>query len=372
MINMNNYLKKFTLFALIFILLSAGCGGREKEENEFERTKIRTGQEGIEGVILEPSDLASCIAAYGTKFLYMVMGEKTTEFYIYDFTANKDYKIADIPDFALSGRSNIFIGDTLYFYLTTRMEKNQLYSVNFTTNKMKLISENDYAQKLILVAKQNDCVVALQGDERKNGQLDNFLEVISKKGRIKQKISLNDRPHTVIALDSDNDYLYTIEQDEQNIYYAKYDSTFTCIETTDITDIFKGNEITKSVGMLYAFGKYFSIMDFSGNMAICEVSDSGAEILLSGQDLDYAARYSDSDMYEYFYKRQTNDLYRLNLKTGDIRQQNYDLDNENKVICCVLAYKDSLFIVKEKPFDENIDQNDNREDVYFLSVGNVD
>ena len=49
-------------------------------------------------------------------------------------------------------------------------------------------------------------------------------------------------------------------------------------------------------------------------------------------------------MFEYFYVLETNDIYRLDLRTGVLEIRDYEWNNEKYVIRSVLAYDDKLMI----------------------------
>ena len=65
--------------------------------------------------------------------------------------------------------------------------------------------------------------------------------------------------------------------------------------------------------------------------------------------------------YEFFYVRNTNDIYRLNIKSGELEIQNYSLENDTSIISYALSGKENLLIIKKL-----ITDNQKEERIYFI------
>ena len=267
---------------------------------------------------------------------------------------------------------------TLYFYISTYYGdgmKNVLYAMDFSKMKMEPISENKYSQKLIPVIEMNKQIVALQGDFFPDGSRNIFLEVIKESGQIEQ-VTLNSNAassftdvyteHNIIYIDSDNEYLYTLEKNvhasSAEYYIVKYTFNFSTVEAIDISSIFIDYAITDNIGVFYAFDNYFCITDYSGNSILCEYSVDGIDVLLCENDLEYVPNSSNNTKYEIFYVRNTNNIYRLDTQKGTLDIRNYDTENGQSVIRCVLAYGNMLIIVKNSLLETDLDEK-----IYFLS-----
>ena len=114
--------------------------------------------------------------------------------------------------------------------------------------------------------------------------------------------------------------------------------------------------------MFYAFDNYFCITDYSGNSILCEYSVDGIDVLLCENDLEYVPNSSNNTKYEIFYVRNTNNIYRLDTQKGTLDIRNYDTENGQSVIRCVLAYGNMLIIVKNSLLETDLDEK-----IYFLS-----
>ena len=368
-------MKKILLLLLSCTILFTGCSSTSPSPTNV----ISSGNSTVQAqtASLEESNLRTYIDIYENQLFYMEMDNTTVEFFVYNFQTGKSQSIGSIYDFALKGRSNVIIDDTLYFYISTYSDndlKNILYIMDFSEIKMTPISENLYSQKLIPIIEMNNQIIALQGNILSDGSTDTFLERITENGdseritvdsNIVSSFSLTQAEHDIIYIDSDNEYLYALIKivDASDTQYSlvKYDLGFTCIEAIDITSIFLDYEITDNIGVFSVFGNYLCITDYSGTSIICKYTDSEIEALLCVADLEYVSNSNNSTNYEFFYIRNTNNIYRLNKQTDTLEIQNYSLENEQSAIRCVLAYDNMLMIAKR-----SLSETDTEEKLYLL------
>lgn len=367
-------MKRVLLLLLVCIVLFAGCSSMPAPGNTIS---FDNGAVQARTASFEKSNLRTYIDVYESQLIYMEMENTAAEFYVYNFQTGKKQSVGHVSNFALKGRSNVIIDNTLYFYISTYSDnnmKNVLYAIDFSTMKMIPISENIYSQKLIPVVKMNDQIIALQGNILSDGSADTFLETITENGNFKQitmdsnevsSFTLTHAERKLVYIDSDNEHLYILERvtDNSNTQYllVKYGLDFTCVEGTDITSIFQNYDITDNIGVFYAFDNYFCITDYSGVSIICKYTDKGIEILLCEADLEYVPNSNNKTDYEFFYLRNTNDIYRLNKQTSALEIQNYSIENERSCIRCVLAYDNMLMIVKR-----SLSETDTEEKLYLL------
>lgn len=366
-------MKKFLLLLFVCIVFFTGCSSMATTPTNTMASDESTVQ--ARTFSLEKSNLRTYIDVYESQLLYMEMENTEVEFFIYNFQTGEKQSVGYVSDFALKGRSNVIIDDTLYFYISIYSDndmKNVLYAVDFSAMEMTPIYENLYSQKLIPVVEMNNQIIALQGNTLSDGSTDTFLETITEDGDFEQismdpnkASSLTSAERNIIYIDSDNEYLYVLERvtDNSNTQYflVKYDLDFTCVETTDITSIFHDYEITDNIGVFYAFDNYFCVTDYSGVSIICKYTDKEIEILLCEADLEYIPNSNNKTDYEFFYLRNTNDIYRLNKQTSALEIQNYSTENEQSVIRCVLAYDNMLMIAKH-----SLLETDTEEKLYLL------
>lgn len=368
-------MKKILVLLLACTILFTGCSSTSPAPTNTTSSGNSTVQ--AHTASLEKSNLRTYIDVYESQLFYMEMENTTVEFFVYNFQTGKNQSVGSISDFALKGRSNVIIDDTIYFYISIYSDndmKNVLYAMDFSAMKMIPISENLYSQKLIPVIEMDNQIVALQGNILSDGSTDTFLETINENGDSEQitvdsnKVSsftLTQEEHDIIYIDNDNEHLYALEKvtDDTDTQYflVKYDLSFTCIEATDITSIFRDYEITDNIGVFYAFDNYFCITDYSGTSIICKCTDNEIETLLCEADLEYVSNPNNSTNYEFFFIRNTNDIYRLNKQTGALEIQNYSLENEQSTIRCVLAYDNMLMITKR-----SLSETDTEEKLYLL------
>ncbi|WP_455718101.1 hypothetical protein [Anaerosporobacter sp.] len=378
---MNKGIKSFFAILIVCIMFLSGCTPPSQEETPVNEPQDNVTQ--AYNTTLEKSGLRTYIDVFENELFYMEMVDNSAEFYVYDFDTGEQQKITTVSNFALKGRSNTLIDDTLYFYLSIYNGddlENVLYAMNFTKKEMDTVSENSYTQKLIPVIELNDQVVALQGNTVNDGTLETFIEVIDDNGNAKpvtlqqDKLSTADTlssstSQSIVYLAGDNQYLYAIEKSTSNsnieYYLVKYDLDFTCIESTKITDIFRNYEITDNIGVFYAFGDYFCITDYSGNSILCKAKNDEISVILCEIDLEYVTNSCDNLTYEFFYERNTNAIFKLNNLTGVLEIEKYNLDNNSSVIRCVLSYNNNLLIVKNPTTDDN-----NEEKIYLIPYDN--
>ncbi len=356
--------KQLAALLCIICLLFSGCSqapyvegaGIDNNNKSLEVSKF---------ALPSSSNLRTYIDIYKSQILYMEINKNVAEFYIYDISTKTKTKIKTIKNFALKGKSNILLNNKLYFYISIYGDpdlKNQLYAVNFTKKSMEYISENSYSQKLIPMARIGDNIFALQGIlNNKTKITQTFIEnydfnTSSKKAKkfLEKSIATNDSSvsnsaRQFLYIDGDHDYLYAIEKGftkgKAQYFLTKYDKNKKLINESFFNNIFTENNITDNVGLFYAFDDYFCIIDYSNNALIGKIEGGKLKVLLCDTNLDYVVNYLDS-RYEFFYRRQTNEIYMLDKEKGVIKKQTYELDNSSSDIRCVLSYGDKLLVVK--------------------------
>ena len=356
--------KQLAALLCIICLLFSGCSqapyvegaGIDNNNKSLEVSKF---------ALPSSSNLRTYIDIYKSQILYMEINKNVAEFYIYDISTKTKTKIKTIKNFALKGKSNILLNNKLYFYISIYGDpdlKNQLYAVDFTKKSMEYISENSYSQKLIPMARIGDNIFALQGIlNNKTKITQTFIEnydfnTSSKKAKkfLEKSIATNDSSvsnsaRQFLYIDGDHDYLYAIEKGftkgKAQYFLTKYDKNKKLINESFFNNIFTENNITDNVGLFYAFNDYFCIIDYSNNALIGKIESGKLKVLLCDTNLDYVVNYLDS-RYEFFYRRQTNEIYMLDKEKGVIKKQTYELDNSSSDIRCVLSYGDKLLVVK--------------------------
>ena len=120
--------------------------------------------------------------------------------------------------------------------------------------------------------------------------------------------------------------------------------------------IFTEYEITTTIGKFYALGDYFYIKDFSNNAILCKCDDNGIQVLFYGNFFEYVVNFGHNEPFEYFYVKQTNNVYCLNTQTSSFEIQNFDLENEHTVIRCMHAYDKRLMIGKVSSTNSNTEE----------------
>lgn len=371
--------KKIRGFLLPFILLCimflSGCY-IQSEKGMSDNSSLNKVQ--AYHVTFDNTGLRTYIDVYETKLLYMDISDSNADFYIYNFQDGSNKKILSLENFVLKGISNAFINDTLYFYVSLDNGsdlENNLYAVNFTEDTMYVESKNLYSQKLIPLTNLDDKLVSLQGNNLETGNFSSFMETIDGE-KITRQVTLSSGsgsqgPETenlsrqIIYITSDNTYLYAIEKDnsdsDMKCFIAKYDKNFSFISEIDITDLLKKYEITSGVGSFSVFDNYFSITDYSNNTIVCNFAEGDNRVALYENDVEYVRDYTDSSPDKFLYKRNTNEIYRLDPDTGKVQIQKLDLGNDTSNIRVVLSYGENLLVVKQP----NLDGNKN-EDVFLI------
>lgn len=360
---------------LLCIIFLSGCyiQSDNVKSNNYALNKVQA-----YNVTFDNTALRTYIDIYETKLLYMEISESNADFYIYNFQDGSNKKILSMENFVLKGISNAFINDTLYFYVSLDNGsdlENNLYAVNFTEDTMYVESKNLYSQKLIPLANLDDKLVSLQGNHLETGGFSSFMETIDGEnntkqvtlpsGAGKQDLEAENLSRQIIYITSGDTYLYAIEKDNSdsnmNCFIAKYDKNFSFISEINITDLLKKYEITSGIGSFSVFDNYFSITDYSNNTIVCNFAEGNNRVALYENDVEFVRDYTDSNPDKFLYKRNTNEIYRLDPGTGKVQIQKLDLENDTSSIRVVLAYGDNLLIVKQPNLD-----GDKNEDVYLI------
>lgn len=359
---MNKKIKGFILpLIMVCILFLSGCHIQPDHGNTSESI---SNEVQAYNVTFDDSALRTYIDIYETKLLYMEMSQSDATFYIYNFKDGSNQKILTVDNFALKGMSNALINDTLYFYLSlyngSELE-NDLYAVNFSEDKMYEVSKNMYSQKLIPLTVLGGSLVSLQGNNAENGAFYSFVETMNRNQNM-EKVELDsiagtpisgkeNAPRQIIYITSDGSCLYALEKSESganfNCFITRYNSDFTFISETNITDLLKTYELTSGIGSFSVFNHYFAITDYSNNTIVSDFDKVDKQALLYENDVEYVRDFSGLTANKYLYKRNTNQIYRMDEATGKIELQNFDLENDSSNIRVMLSYGDNLLIVKQ-------------------------
>ena len=251
-----------------------------------------------------------------------------------------------------------------------------LYGCDLSTNELLRISENKYEKyKIPLIGFENK-LYALQGSQEYDGfsqegtkivtstsmEYNHFLQMIDAYGNAAEISLLQDDigipniksasegQHQVLCIDSDAENIIALEgigtKGSPKYYVTKYTSDYNCVFAQDINSIFKDYAITKTISAFRAFGDYFMLDDFYGTSILCRCKENEIEVIFCESNIEYAKNYCKNGEFEHFYIPETNDIYRLDLRTGVLESRDYDLDNEKYVIRSMLAYDDTLMISK--------------------------
>lgn len=365
-------------FILLCIMFLSGCyiqSDKETSDNSL-LNKVQAYH-----VTFDSTALRTYIDVYETKLLYMDISDSNADFYIYNFVDGTNKKILSLDNFVLKGISNAFINDTLYFYVSLDNGsdlENNLYAVNFSKDTMNVESKNLYSQKLIPLTNLDDKLISLQGNHLETGSFRSFMEtfddekntrqVTLSSGAGSQGLKAENESRQIIYITSDDTYLYAIEKDNSdsnmNCFIAKYDKDFSFLSEINITELLKKYEITSGIGSFSVFNNYFSITDYSNNTIVCNFAEGDNRVALYENDVEYVRDHTNSSPDKFLYKRNTNEIYRLDPGTGKVQIQKLDLGNDTSNIRVVLSYGENLLVVKQPKLND--DDDDKKEDVYLI------
>lgn len=361
--------KMLILLVLIMCISFSGCssvsGGDPKttEASTYLNKEYR-----VDPPKQQEQMLRDLYAVFQTKVLYFDFNYDA-EFFIYDFETEETQKIGSVSNMLIQCRSFTCVGDTYYFYITVRDNrgnKNVLYAVDISDGEMRKVSENRYANMMISLANIDGEIYALQGD-MVNGLAEPFLERIDENGRAETVEVIRDNSEVetrLMYINDDDGKLYALERNDYpgndpadfRLFFSRYDSDFSCAYTTEITNIFNGENsenyaLSGGIAEFHVFGDYFYILDYSSMGMLCKFSEEEdrVEDVFCANALELAAKVGDQDS-EYFYIRRTNDIFRLDTKTGEFEQLHYDTDNETTGILVMQVCDGELFIAK-RPLD---------------------
>lgn len=362
-------------FILLCIMFLSGCY-IQSDKGTSDNSSLNQVQ--AYHVTFDSSALRTYIDVYETKLLYMDISDSNADFYIYNFVDGTNKKILSLDNFVLKGISNAFINDTLYFYVSLDNGsdlENNLYAVNFSKDTMNVESKNLYSQKLIPLTNLDDKLISLQGNHLETGSFRSFMEtfdddkntrqVTLSSGAGSQGLKAENEPRQIIYITSDDTYLYAIEKDNSdsnmNCFIAKYDKDFSFLSEINITDLLKKYEITSGIGSFSVFNNYFSITDYSNNTIVCNFVEGDNRVALYENDVEYVRDHTNSSPDKFLYKRNTNEIYRLDPSTGKVQIQKLDLGNDTSNIRVVLSYGENLLVVKQPKLED-----EKNEDVYLI------
>lgn len=372
-------MKRGLLLLCICIFFLTGCVYDKVDVVEIPNEH---GEASVKSVTRQYDSWANNIALYENKLLYSRQLYGTESYYVLDFQTGTIEVLGERDDVGAI-RGSALADDTLYFYTDEDVGyntwKNVLYGCDLSTNELLRISENKYEKyKIPLIGFENK-LYALQGNQRSDvfrdkGQrtakvetfismeYDHYLQMIDEYGNAAEISLLQDDigipniknasegQHQVLCIDSDAENIIALEgMDDAGItkyYVTKYTADYNCVFAQDISSIFDDYAITKTISAFRAFGDYFMLSDLYGTSILCRCKENEIEVIFCESNIEYAKNYCKNGEFEHFYIPETNDIYRLDLRTGVLESRDYDLDNEKYVIRSMLAYDDTLMISK--------------------------
>lgn len=382
-------MKKIMILFCICIILLTGCSSAKSGNMEtWEGTRIQALEKESDkifeyavsldksywGTETYPINInRNFLGMYCTKVLYYDMQGTENIAYVYDFESNQCLEIGDLGNFNYSTRNGAFIDDTLFFELSGEI----LYKFDFSSNELSKVLEDENSLHIAEMTNINDKILVLKGIKNTDGMMEYFLETMDQEGKI-TPVTLEDNEfnafaedaadHRIASIDSDGKHILMLEQldygKDARYYFTKYTYDFTCVASWEITDILKENDID-SITDFYAFREYFAVWCHdSDSTLLCECTDASVKRLMKEDKLVYAENFGINDTYEYFYKRRSNELYRLNKKTSLIDILEGELDNSNTTIRWIKVENDMLLIEKI-----GSDETRNEENFWYLVPG---
>lgn len=363
------------LFLCIFFL--TGC---VYDKVAVVERPMEYGISSMKSVTRQYKSLADNIAIYENKLLYSRNSYGTDVYYVLDFETGIIHNLGEGIDGDGGIRGSALVDDTFYFYTDVFVDydtlRNVLFACDLSDYEISLVSGNKYTKHKIPLTGFENKLYALQANQGYdiyrnkdnyakietyiNMDYDHFLQVIDEKGNAENLTLLQDEvgipnikealegQHQILCIDSDTENIIALEgMDTDGItkyYVTKYTSDYNCVFAQDISNIFEDYTINKRISAFYAFGDYFMLSDLYGTSILCRFKGNGIEVIFCKSNIEYARNYYKNGEFEHFYIPETNDIYRLDLRTGVLESQDYEWDNEKYVIRNILAYDDKLMV----------------------------
>ncbi len=363
----------YTAICLGLILCITGLGGcRSVEQAGFRQVSMATFDTGATW---------SAIGLYQDKLLCLDSSLVTVQqspreqsIFLYDFQTNEKTVLAmlpTVPIMQLYGGAQI--EDRLYFCVALYENsgiRRVFYEMNFSNGMLRVISENSRLLDLLVV-----------GDGQLYGMQENgFVQRIDSEGKV-QEIALQGRePESpditdqyLAYMDYNGEYLCFIEKEwretaqkvyDPYYYITQYDDSFYQVSKIDITKLYTEYDLN-SVREFFAFGDYFFLRTISNQVVIGSIEGGKLEVLLVDEmpkvGINYVKTQDRDQRYQYFYQQGVDQLYRLDVQTGELltlpfvwgEQENVQEEVQAKwgvVFDCridkVLAYGDDMVVVK--------------------------
>lgn len=354
-------IRSVSIFLCIMMFLT-GCGGRTEKYIEFSDDISR-----------------DYYAPWEEKFVTFEWTGRRAEFFICNFETGEKKPIKTIPQFAASGLEQILLDGKLYFYITEGDESgnlvNVLYRVDYEKEIMEEISRNTCEFMLTPIAQINGRIYSLQGSEPsfvEQLNLDGSAEpaALDKGGQAKDEV------RKILHMAADGEKLYILEREETEggyeIYVSVYDESLSLIKEARVTEAVNQCEFNGGAVNFWACGDYFAIGDMSDSLTMFRLRNKEAEILWTEEPLRVFSNTSYSKD-KLFFRWNTNEIYRLNLDTGELEPLSYKVNREGEKWNIGLAFisNEQIYLAKIPDTDKFGEEEELTQRMYRMKLSEI-
>ena len=354
-----------SITACVAMLLTA-CSSID--QNEFDSADY-----GYRRKILESrNEIVSSGVVVDDSFIYQTLGSGKTSYYILDVPTGKTNELGFISDFVMDTNARALFNNVLYFYVTVQDGNselcNVLYSLDLGKTELAKVSEDHLSAPLLSLYSAPQGVLALK---IRNGSA-YFELVASEVGSCEKMMIEPDQGETFVIADVFDDCLFVFtyknspDQTDDFDYYLKCYS----LDTYTVKRVIKLESIKpyiqeSRIGTMELLGDYIYFENYSNLGLVCKISNNDVTKILEEENLVLSNNLEeDTDNYQVFYIRRSNDIRLLDLSSGRMDSITLPLPDDER-IQVIFSNQESV-IVKAKKYTDSKEAK-NVESVYLFT-----
>lgn len=291
-------------------------------------------------------------------YIYINVENETAVFYKHYIKESITETIGVINNFYLNTKDAILIDNRLYLYASVFDESNIngysniLYEMNLSNNSITSYKNHDNSLAGIPTQHFNGNIITLKNVLTDN-VIETYLETFDINTKKFYKSNVNEYNTTtktgsaIFGLYGDKDFFYILYDDcnkENIISYLKiYNNNFEEIESIKIEKEIRDYIFATRVIEMAVFEKILYIRNISNYSLIAKIDNNMIEPILMERNIELATNQLDP-LNPFFYKRNSNNCYTVDFKTGDLVNFELEIHNDYSIMS-ILANKQNIMLI---------------------------
>ncbi len=278
-----------------------------------------------------------------------------------------------------STASSAVVGDKVYFWkcdVYAEGTRNRLFELDLKEYTASVFSEYDcgFTVSTPFALVNGEMLAVKKYRDRENKTTDYSLVKVKDNGKLKE-IKLGKNEIINIADNANkNSGLAAIEKagtgEDTRYYLTQYSPDLELIESADVTAIFKQYNYSEDF-VFSMFGNCFMFKEPGEGNVLCRL-DSGVPEVIHKDDWVYKHIENlgpPDEKYEYFFTDGTNEIYCLNIETGEVSPKSHNNENETHYLIGACRWGDDFLLEKLHKDFGNLPREEQLKRLFITRLG---